>query len=415
MNTIYEFDRYSIHFKTSNKFKTFLLELNFFNNHDFIRLASREALLRMLFMNNKKYKTSIDISKKCEDLYDPYLYFEQSLLGNVQLSTIFMKFIDPKYIDDKNYYENIISYFFDLINEVEFNETSLNFVKDSMINDLKSINDNPSRYASLKFYSLLDKNDPRSESLLGSVEDINKLTIKDIEDEYKNLLENSRIHINLVASDEKEEYFNIIDKYQKFDKEFKYNHVDFYRDTKFISESFSEEKDYSQSNLIMLFNFKNLTKKEKNITCLVFNEILGGYSVNAILNRKLREENSICYGVNSTYDKYDNDFRVITSVNLNNVNNAKDMIFECVDNMENITQEDLDDAIKRLKLAFKQSYNSIFSIASVMLFKDLNLIYDTEEKLEELDLITLNDIKQVSKKIIFNSSFVLKGVKNENN
>ncbi len=415
MNTIYEFDRYSIHFKTSNKFKTFLLELNFFNNHDFKRLSAREALLRMIFMNNKKYKTSIDISKKCEDLYDPYLYYEQSLMGNVQVSSIFAKFIDPKYVEEKDYYENVISYFFDLINEVDFKEDSLNFVKDSMINDLNSINDSPSRYASLKFYSLLDKNDPRSVSLLGTVDDIKKLTIKDIEEEYNYLLENSRIHINLIASDENEEYFNIINKYQKFDRSFNYSDIKFYRDTKFVNNSFSEEKDYSQSNLIMLFNLKNLSQKEKNITMLVFNEILGGYSVNAILNRKLREENSICYGVNSSYDKYDNDLRVFTSVNLNNVDKAKDMIFDCIDNMEKITQEDLDDAIKRLKLAFKQSYNSIFAIASVMLFKDLNLIYDTDEKLEYLDLITLDDIKEVSKKIVFNSSFVLKGVKNENN
>ena len=415
MNTIYEFNRYSIHFKTSDKFKTFLLECNFFNNHDFKRLASREALLRMIFMNNKKYKTSIDISKKCEDLYDPYLYYEQSLLGNIQVSTIFMKFIDPKYIDDKSYYESIISYFFDLINDVEFTESSLNFVKDSMINDLNSINDNPSRYASLKFYSLLDKNDPRSVSLLGTFNDIKKLTIKDIENEYKNLMENSRIHIILVASDENEEYFRIIDKYQKFKKTKKYKSIKFYRDTKYTNGDFSEEKDYSQSNLIMLFNLKHLTEKEKNITMLLFNEILGGYSVNAILNRKLREENSICYGVNSSYDKYDNDFRVITSINLNNVDKAKELIFECINNMDNITDDDLEDAKKRLRLTFRQSYNSIFSIASVMLFSDLGFIYDTEEKLEYLDLITLDDIKQVSKKIIFNSSFVLKGVKNENN
>ena len=45
----------------------------------------------------------------------------------------------------------------------------------------------------------------------------------------------------------------------------------------------------------MLYNFNDLTEKEKNITTLLFSEILGGYSVNAILNTKLREENSICY------------------------------------------------------------------------------------------------------------------------
>ena len=99
MKSIYEFNSYNIHFKSSNKFKTFYLEINFFNMHDFKRLSVREAMLRMLFMNNKIYNTSIDISKKCEDLYDPYMYYEQSLMGSYQISSLFIKFIDPKYVN----------------------------------------------------------------------------------------------------------------------------------------------------------------------------------------------------------------------------------------------------------------------------------------------------------------------------
>ena len=95
MNKIYEFEHYNIHSKSTNKFKTFLIEINFFNKFDFKRLAVRETMLRMLFLNNKIYKTSIDISKKCEDLYDPYMYFERSRLGIFEVSTIIMNFIDP--------------------------------------------------------------------------------------------------------------------------------------------------------------------------------------------------------------------------------------------------------------------------------------------------------------------------------
>ena len=76
MTSLIEFDNYNLHFHTSDKFKTFLFHINFINEYDFKRLSVREAMLRLLFLNNKKYKTSLDISKKCEDLYDPYFYFE---------------------------------------------------------------------------------------------------------------------------------------------------------------------------------------------------------------------------------------------------------------------------------------------------------------------------------------------------
>ena len=415
MKSIYEFNNYNIHFKSSNKFKTFLLEINFFNKHNFKRLSAREAMLRMIFMNNKIYESSIDISKKCEDLYDPYMYYEQSLMGVYQISTLFIKFIDPKYVKEDNYYELVVEYLFNLINYTEFKEDSLEFVKASMINELNSFMDKPSRYSSIRFMSLLDNEDPRRSTLYGSINDIKNLTIDDIKNEYERFINESNIEINLVASEEKEEYINIIDKYSKFNMNPKL--VDFspYRETKYVNETFKEEKEYSQSNLIMLFNLNDLTNKEKNITMLLFSEILGGYSVNAKLNTKLREENSICYGVNSAYDKYDNDLRIVTSISKENIEKAKNLIFETVNDMNNINSNDLENAIKRMKLSLKDSYNNIFSIASIMLYKDLGLIYDVEEKLNYLDTISIEEVKSLVNKIKFNSSFVLVGVKDENN
>jgi predicted Zn-dependent peptidase len=415
MSRIYEFDHYNIHFKTSDRFKTFLLEVVFFNKHDFSRLSVREALLRMLFLNNKKYKTSIDISKKCEDLYDPYMYYDQSIMGSYQLSSIFMKFINPKYVKEDDFFESIIEYFYDIIFNCEFSEESLNFVKSSMINEINNIMDKPMRYSSLKFMSLLDNNDPRSSTLLGDKESIMKLTLDDIKKEYERFINESYIEVSLVTSEEKEEYINIIDKYSKFNKNPKLKNFNPFRNTLFKNESFNEEKDYTQSNLLMLFNLDNLTDREKNITVLLFSEILGGYSVNAKLNSKLREENSICYGVNSSYDKYDNDIKVVTSISKENIDKAKSLIFETIEDMKNITNDDLENAIKRMKLNLKESFNNIYSISSLMILKDLGIVYDSEDKLEALETIKLDEVKDICNKIKYNSSFVLVGVKDENN
>ena len=415
MNKIYEFEHFNIHTKSTNKFKTFLIEINFFNKFDFKRLAVREAMLRMLFLNNKIYKTSIDISKKCEDLYDPYMYFERSRLGIYEMSTLFMKFIDPKYIKEEDYFDSVIKYLFNLVHNPEFNEESLEFVKSSMINELNSIMDKPNKYASIRFMSSLDKNDPRSVPLLGELKDIESLTVEDIQIEFNKFINESNIEINFVGEEIKDKYIDIINKYSNFEKNTKLTSFNPYRDTLFKNEAFKEEKEYTQSNLFMIFNCNDLTDKEKNITMLLFNEILGGFSVNAKLNYKLREENSICYGVNSFYDKYDNDLRIMTSVSKENIDKAKELIFETVNDMNNLDKEDMKNAIKRLKLGLKDSYNNIFSCASIMLFKDLNLIYNVEEKLDLLDKISIDEVKALLNKIKFNSSFVLVGVKDGNN
>jgi predicted Zn-dependent peptidase len=275
--------------------------------------------------------------------------------------------------------------------------------------------DKPMRYSSLKFMSLLDNNDPRSSTLLGDKESIMKLTLDDIKKEYERFINESYIEVSLVTSEEKEEYINIIDKYSKFNKNPKLKNFNPFRNTSFKNESFNEEKDYTQSNLLMLFNLDNLTDREKNITVLLFSEILGGYSVNAKLNSKLREENSICYGVNSSYDKYDNDIKVVTSISKENIDKAKSLIFETIEDMKNITNDDLENAIKRMRLNLKESFNNIYSISSLMIVKDLGIVYDSEDKLEALETIKLDEVKDICNKIKYNSSFVLVGVKDENN
>ena len=414
MTSLIEFDNYNLHFHTSDKFKTFLFHINFINEYDFKRLSVREAMLRLLFLNNKKYKTSLDISKKCEDLYDPYFYFEQYRMGKYVFSNIFIKFIDPKYVNEDDYFESIIEYYFDVIFNPNFNEDSLLFVKNSITSDLYSILDDPGRSSLLDFYSCLDKNDPRGVSLLGTIEDVNSITLDDIKSEYEKFINESILEVSLVTDKYNKDYIDIINKYSKFNKN-KKEKINPYRDTLNVNKEFVKEKDYSQSTLIMLYNFNDLTEKEKNITTLLFSEILGGYSVNAILNTKLREENSICYGVNSNYEKYDNSLRIFTSVSINNIDKAIELIKSTINDFKSITEDDMNNAVKRLILSLKSSDNNIFSFAGEKLLTDLGIIYDSKKKEECLKDITIDEVISILDKLEYNSCYILKGVKNEEN
>jgi hypothetical protein len=71
--------------------------------------------------------------------------------------------------------------------------------------------------------------------------------------------------------------------------------------------------------------------------------------------------------------------------------------------------------IKLLLRELKESFNNIYSISSLMIVKDLGIVYDSEDKLEALETIKLDEVKDICNKIKYNSSFVLVGVKDENN
>ena len=70
MEKLIENEHFNIHIIENKKFKNDYLEVSFINKYDREKLAVRECLLRMLFMSNKSYKTSRDISIRTEELYD---------------------------------------------------------------------------------------------------------------------------------------------------------------------------------------------------------------------------------------------------------------------------------------------------------------------------------------------------------
>ena len=403
-------EHYNLHILENKNFKNYRLNIAFLNEYKRDDLSIRECLLRMLFMGNELYKTSRDINIKCEDLYDPIISTDQIRRGNIIFSNIYTKFLNPEYVEGKDYLEDNIKFIFDLIFKASFNQENLNYVKSSMIDEVESMDEDFRTYASYKAIEEMDLDDFGAVSENGTIEDIKRITLEDLKKEYDSFLNESQIEISMVVKDYDEELINIIKKYAIFTKNENKN-LKPYRTIIKTNKDFEEEKDYSQSALVCIYRLDDLSEREQNITAFLFNEILGGGGLDTRLNSSLRGDNSICYFCNSSFEKFDNKITITTLVSKENILKAKNLIIDVVDSMRKIRTEEVEKNLKKIITAFDELKNSSQFLLVNQLLSDLGFSYPTEERIELLKSVTIEELEAIVDKMSLNMVYVLKGVK----
>ena len=142
--------------------------------------------------------------------------------------------------------------------------------------------------------------------------------------------------------------------------------------------------------------------------------ILGGGSLETKLAKKLRNDNSLCYNVQSIYNKYDNLLLVITSVDKSNINKAKKLIEAAVMEMSSkVTQDELNHAIGSSLSSISMSLDNQSRIIDNYLFNYMAELDSIDERLEKYREVTLESVMKLGKKIKLNSIYILEGDNNE--
>ena len=136
----------------------------------------------------------------------------------------------------------------------------------------------------------------------------------------------------------------LINKYANF-MTIKTNKYDYYLDyisKKKIINKYEKNND-TETNIVQIYKFNNLTDYERDYVMPLFNLIWGSGSLNSILYKNLRTNNSLCYNVSTIYQKYDRLLILHTSVKEKNYEKALQLCKESLTSIKDgiITKEDL--------------------------------------------------------------------------
>lgn len=410
---------YNLHTIKTDKFKTCHVEVVFRNNVCVEELTIRNVLFDTLLEGSKNYETNRLLNLKLEDLYNASIYSITSKVGNMILTNFCIDFLAPKYSEEKIIDESFKLLFELIFNPLvtnnEFDKSKVDYVKSKLESELKSIVENPRKTAIIDAFKTLG-NIPTAYETNGNISDLSKINQSNLYEYYEKVLKNDYVDIYVVGNLDMDKVDKVIKKYEQFDVIKNHDVFAYVKNERRKLIKKNKITNYFQTNLVFLLNLYNLTDFEKKYVANIYNIILGGGSLQTKLSKKLRVDNSLCYNVQSSYLKYDNMILISTGVDVNGEVKAIKLIKDAINEMKtNITDEELIEAKEIITTSIKMIEDSPGRIVDNILYCDLGLIDDLDDRISNLKMVTKEDLYNLANKINICTIYSLKGSLNEKN
>lgn len=405
---------YNIHTIKTDKFKTVRMEIIFSCHVDKEKMPIYTFLADILSDSCKKLAHRKDIDIRLEELYKANFYSVTNKVGNLFSITFVMEFINPMYIKEKDYLEKVVAFPFQVINNPlvknqEFDLTNFNIVKRGLKEEIESIKDNPNKLALLNALKAMDETSPSSYRVLGTLDDLEKITPANLYKAYEDLFNHSNCDIFIIGNLNMDKTIDIIKSNYK-------NRVIKLSKPKLLVANNTRKKvnlkleksNYVQSTLVMIYNIKDLSKYEKDIPFHVFNYIFGSGGISSKLYKNLRTDNSLCYSVQSLYLKYDELLIVIVSLDQNNIKKAEKLIKQSISEMVNgkYSDETIKDAIKNLTFSLKMGLDNNVSILNNYVFNYFDNLPLVDERINSISKVTKDDLIKCGKSLVLNTVYI---------
>lgn len=415
-----ENNEYNIHIINSNRFKTMCIELVLtkeFNEKD---IAYSNLLTGNMVYSTKKYNTKNKIAIAGEELYGARVSSSYSISGKCQSLSFSLGFLNPKYTEEK-YLKESIDFLYEVIfnpnvkNE-EFDNDFFDIIKKENIVKVNSIKDNPNSFAGVEYSKIMYKGTPSSRGSIPTLEELDKITPKNLYEFYKALFEGS-YRINVIIAGEIEDESTILSlvenklkniKGSKEKLEFKIEHK--YND-KLIEKI--DSLPYNQSKLYMGYRLNNLTMHEMTHVLRVYNTILGTMNDSLLFNI-VREENSLCYSIGSYYSKYNPSLTIYAGINKTNYDKTVELIKKCVELMKDkkTIERLMPFAKKTINTYLNNYYDDGRAQINYYFSSEFEYTEDIETIREKIESVTVDEIIALNDKISLSVIYLLKGDNN---
>ncbi len=414
---------YNLHLINTDKFKTVSIRINFKRKVKKNELTKRSLLSRVLLESSMEYKSKRLLEIKTEELYTLSIDSSSYISGNYLIFSLYSTFLNNKYTEE-NQLKNCIDFILQIllnpnIEQKKFDKESFNLAVLALKEQLERQIEDPSYYSSIRADEEMDKTSSLSFNASGYLEDIDKIDEKNLYDCYLSMLKSDLIDIFVIGDIDNEEIK------QEFTKKFKIKTIKKPSETHILSynkfrkrvKTVREKKPFEQSKLIINFKVEDLTKFESEYVMRVYSFILGG-GPNSKLFKEVREKNSLCYSINSSYLPVFNIFKIKAGINKEAFKKCVSLIKKELKNMEKglYDEEDILAAKSTYISSFESTGDNPNSIMGTYIsheYLDYDLI---EDRIKNIDKVNKDMVVSISKKIHLDTIYLLEGdIEGDNN
>ncbi len=417
----YEYDSFRIFAIETDQFKNCHMEVIFRSEAKKEDMASISFLAEMISYTSKKYPTRKEFVTRLEELYNAYFYGVTSRIGKSLLTNFIFDFLDPYYVKEKNYLEECMEFLFDAlmypnIMKEQFDYKTFQIIQSRLRSEIESLKENPTNYSLRRSLQELYPDSVSSQSVLGSIVDIEKITPESLFTTYQNFMEKSYCDIYIIGNLDMDYMSKLILKYFK-NRSIKLHEQEVFAKNKRVKtlKKRDEEGKFVQSNLVVAYQMQGFTKLENDAVLSVFGEIFCGSSLNSKLYQYLRNENSLCYRIQTIYQKFDECLLISVGLDGKNTKLAVKLIQKAMKEMISgkFSDEELEMAKKQLSFALTMSMDNQNSIINSYVFHNLVDSPLMEERKEKILHVTKEEVMKLSKKMKLGLIYELKEANHE--
>ncbi len=406
-----ELNKATLHIFKTTKFKKVSIDVLLTDNLDETNLSYRILLARSIESKCKKYDTKQKINRKLDMLYGANFGLTSIKMGKACYIDASIDGVNPAYLDDKSLLKEYFEFLHDILFYPMLDSKNVTEEKRLLFDDYKFEYENKSAYAIIRSNNIAFKDELARLKYNGEEEIVKKIKVKELKEYYDYILENNKVDIIVCGDVDNDEIKNLAQKYFDFGQKIKINPID-YEDKEIKEAMYVKETTKSnQSQLVIKYRTRTRMNDDLDIALVLANTIFGGFS-SSLLFSNVREKESLCYSISSTYSRYKGCITITAGINACDYDNALKVINEQVTNMKkgNFSDELLEMARLSLISSIKKGSDSLSSIAKKIYVDELlDDKFNLYSGIEELEKVTKEDVVKVFNKLELDLVYFLEG------
>lgn len=369
-------------------------------------ITAYNILVYMLKTKTELFKTKQALISNLNEAYGMKLACGLSSYGADLILTTRIQYIRSDWIEEEDYIHKVKEITDQVLFHSVLDEASFEEAKYLYRNKLTRILDDPDGLAIYTCLTTLNTNHEISIPIQGSLNDLDQLTLQDIQNVYSAYLKaDKHIFVCGCLDEEMKTYLERMDSSSKLNSTRSLLPILDYQEEII-------EKNISQSSIALVYATSTDILSEDYYKMFVMNSLLG-QSPTSLLFEEVREKHSLCYSISSYLIQFDGALIITLGTNKENIEKAIDLINQQIQRII-----DLDFDPELLNTAKKDCIDSLIVAQDYPFsqidqrFMDVLLSRDTDrdKKIKNIQKVSLEDVSAAAKKLKKISSVIVKEV-----
>ena len=369
-------------------------------------ITAYNILVYMLKTKTELFKTKQALISNLNEAYGMKLACGLSSYGADLILTTRIQYIRSDWIEEEDYIHKVKEITDQVLFHSVLDEASFEEAKYLYRNKLTRILDDPDGLAIYTCLTTLNTNHEISIPIQGSLDDLDQLTLQDIQNVYSAYLKaDKHIFVCGCLDEEMKTYLERMDSSSKLNSTRSLLPILDYQEEII-------EKNISQSSIALVYATSTDILSEDYYKMFVMNSLLG-QSPTSLLFEEVREKHSLCYSISSYLIQFDGALIITLGTNKENIEKAIDLINQQIQRII-----DLDFDPELLNTAKKDCIDSLIDAQDYPFsqidqrFMDVLLSRDTDrdKKIKNIQKVSLEDVSAAAKKLKKISSVIVKEV-----